>query len=180
MKGVYEPDEDSYLLMSAIEGALRKIKKGPKVLDVGTGSGFLAERMQKLLPKGKVFALDIDREAARHARKKVENIILSDLFSGIRGKFDLIVFNPPYLPSDMFPPDLQTIGGKKGYETIGRFIRELPKYLNKGGMCLFVISSLTKPEKVEKCLKDSGLKWKVVDEKKLSFETLYAYSVSRK
>ncbi len=181
MDKVYEPAEDSLLLLEAIERTIRKSRrKGLKALDVGTGSGFLARRMEKLLPEWEVFALDIDREAARKAKDKVRHTVLSDLFSGIGGRFDLIVFNPPYLPSDMLPPDLQTIGGTRGYETMGRFIQELPKHLRKGGVCLFVISSLTKPRKVEKYLRDSGLAWEIAAEKKLFFETLYVYSVSRK
>jgi len=179
MDKVYEPAEDSYLLMGTIENTVRKSpRKNLKALDVGTGSGILAKRMKELLPKGKVFALDIDRNAAKAVKRDVQ-VVLSDLFSGIRGTFDLIVFNPPYLPADMFPPELQTIGGKKGYETINRFIQELPKHLKKEGKCLFVISSLTRPGEVEECLKKHGLSWEITDEKKLSFETLYVYSVSK-
>jgi len=178
MDNVYEPREDSYLLVHAIDRAIRKSKKKAlKVLDVGTGSGILAKRMKELLPKGKVFALDISKEAAK--KVKGVNVIVSDLFSGIKEKFDLIVFNPPYLPADMFPPDLQTIGGKKGYETISRFVHELPEHLKKDGVCLFVISSLTSPKKVERFLEESGLVWEIAEEKKLFFETLYVYSVKR-
>jgi len=80
-----------------------KIKEGSIVLDMGTGSGILAIEAAK--KASVVFAADISEEAIKIARKNaelngVENIkfIQSDLFSSLPHiKFDVILFNPPYL-----------------------------------------------------------------------------------
>ena len=50
----------------------------------------------------------------------------SDLFSNIKGKFNTIIFNPPYLPEDEFK-DKSLDGGKKGYEIIEKFLNKVSK-----------------------------------------------------
>lgn len=72
-----------------------------RALDVGTGSGFLALHMAL---KGEVVATDVSPFAVRTAKRNAEvnglkvDIVQCDLFEGLRGVFDIIAFNPPYLP----------------------------------------------------------------------------------
>ena len=90
---IYIPQEDSFLLAKFV----REYAKG-KVLDVGCGSGILIEAA---LEKTKdVIGVDIDKESLEYCKSKKLNVIYSDLFSNVKGKFDLIIFNPPYLPED--------------------------------------------------------------------------------
>ena len=106
----------------------------------------------------------------------------SDLFSNVKGKFDLVVFNPPYLPMDKREDKasaLNTSGGKKGDEIIIRFLRNVKKYLNKDGIVLIVISSLTPRKKILGVLKREGLKKQIVSEKKLFMESLEVWEISR-
>ncbi|MBS3172482.1 methyltransferase [Candidatus Woesearchaeota archaeon] len=170
---IYEPAEDSYLL----EEQVRKyVKKGMKVLDVGTGSGIQAEAAKE----AKILALDINQECVDFVRKKGINCVKSDLFEKINEKFDLIIFNPPYLPEDEEEPEdskLLTTGGKKGNEILIRFFSQVKKYLNKDGKILIVFSSLT-PD-VDKIIRKYGFKYKKLSEQKIPFETLYVYLVEQ-
>jgi len=90
---IYEPNDDSYLLKEFV----LKHARG-KVLDMGTGSGIQAEAA--LEKTQDVLAADINNEAAEFCKKKGINAVQSDLFENINHKFDLIIFNPPYLPEE--------------------------------------------------------------------------------
>ncbi len=166
---IYEPREDSFLLQKFV----REYAKG-RILDVGSGSGILAETA---LEKTKeVLAVDIDEEAVNKLRKKGINAVKSDLFENVKRKFDLIIFNPPYLPDERIE-DKAIYGGKKGYEILERFFKDAKKFLNKEGKILIVFSSLTNRKKVDEIIKKNHLKFKCLEEKKLFFESLYVYLV---
>lgn len=168
---IYEPAEDSYLLEEQVK---KFAKRGIKVLDMGTGSGIQAEAAKDC----DVLAVDINQECVDFVRKKGINCIKSDLFENVKGKFDLIIFNPPYLPEDEEEPEdskLSTTGGKKGNEILERFFSQVENYLNKNGKILIVFSSLT-PD-VDKIIKKYGFSYKKLSEQKIPFETLYVYEI---
>ncbi|MBI4448359.1 methyltransferase [Candidatus Woesearchaeota archaeon] len=169
---MYEPAEDSFLLKKHVE----RYAKG-KVLDVGTGSGILA--LAALKKTKDVLAVDINAEAVEHAKKEGVNAKLSDLFSNVKGKFDLIIFNPPYLPEDEEEDKESkriTTGGKKGSEISLRFLKQAKKHLAKEGKILIVASSLT--GNVEKLVKKEGYNYKLLEAKKIFFEELRVYLLS--
>ena len=164
---IYDPREDSYLLQKYV----RRLVYG-RVLDIGTGSGILA--ISALENTKDVLAVDVDEEAVLLVRKKGVNAKVSDLFSNISGKFDWIIFNPPYLLEDKdedAESRVVTTGGKKGYELIERFFSEVKDYLNDGGRILLVFSSLSGD--VEEVIRKYGFKFKVLEEKKMFFERLF-------
>ncbi|RLE41532.1 hypothetical protein DRJ48_05375 [Candidatus Woesearchaeota archaeon] len=170
---VYEPREDSFLLLKYI----KDYSKDKKVLDLGTGSGILAEEALKYAKE--VVAADIDEEAVFYAQKQLGNnvkVVCSDLFENIPGKFDLILFNPPYLPSSKYS-SVATDGGKQGHETIARFLASAKQHLNPGGVILMVFSSLTNKERVDQAIRLFKFKAKLLETKKLFFETLYLYEI---
>jgi len=141
-KNIYYPSDDSFLILSAIsELAL----EGRKVLDVGTGSGLLG--LYCAMRGAIVTIADIDEMAIRHAVDAAEklgvtvNANVSDVFSNVVGQFDLVLFNPPYLPSRLIS-DKAVDGGLKGRNLIERFLRDLPKHLERHGTALLVVSSL--------------------------------------
>ena len=131
-------------------------------------------------------ASDIDKKALESAKEsaakeKIKRIrfVHSDLFSKIKGKFDTIIFNPPYLPSNQKYPDVALDGGKKGYELIGRFISQANAHLEERGRILIVFSSLTKKDKVGEILEKYLFGYKEVAEQKIFFETLYVYLIAK-
>lgn len=166
---IYDPAEDSFLLQKYV----RKYAKG-KVLDMGTGSGIQAlTALEKIKD---VLAVDINPEAVKLLKQKGITAKISDLFSNVKGKFDLIIFNSPYLPRDGREPEdsaLTTTGGKKGHETIEKFLRQAKKFLKKDGKILLVCSSLTGD--VEKLFKKHGYNFKKLEEEKMFFEKLITY-----
>jgi len=163
---IYNPGEDSFLLAKYV----KKYAKG-KILDIGTGSGILAEIA--LENTKDVLAVDINEEAVEYCKKKGINCVKSDLFSNIKGRFDVIIFNPPYLPKDGDEDDeirIITTGGEKGYEIIERFIKKSKNHLDRDGIILIVFSTLTGD--VESLIKKYGYKFELLEEKSLFFEKL--------
>ncbi len=170
---IYHPAEDSYLLKQVL-GEFNDIKN-KKILDMGSGSGIQAENLLKLgILSENLTLADIDLDSIKLLKKKFPKleIIRSDLFEKIKGKFDLIIFNPPYLPGDKFDNKKDTTGGKKGSEIINRFLNQAHKYLNVNGKILILTSSLTK-----------GIKWgnykkKLLAKKNIFFEELYVWRLT--
>ena len=163
--------------------ALRSIlnlEKG-KVLDLGTGSGIQAETALKHTKD--VLAVDISKEAVKFVKKKGIKTRISDLFSNINEKFDLIIFNPPYLPKEELEDKESkkiTTGGKKGYEILERFFSKVNNYLNKNGKMLIVFSSLTNKKKIDKIIRKNNFKFKLLEKEKMFFEEIYCYLIERK
>lgn len=175
---VYEPREDSFMLADYVKGA-----KG-KVLDIGTGCGIQAIIASKTADY--VLGVDINEKAIELAKKNAEKhnctnceFKKSDLFQDIKNGdiFDLIIFNPPYLPTkeeDKVEGELNTAldGGKDGRETIDRFLMDVKKYLKIGGKMLMVDSSLDNTKKTIDELENQKFKVKILETKKMFFEEL--------
>lgn len=172
---IYEPQEDSYLLLKYV----KKYSFG-EVLDIGTGSGILAEGALNSKKVKSVLAVDINKEAIKLVKSKGINAKISNLFSKVKGRFDAIIFNPPYLPVDINEDQesrISTTGGKKGYEILERFFKNVKIHLNKNGIILVVFSSLTNKRKVIGIIKKNGFKFKLLEKKKISFEELFVYII---
>ena len=173
---IYTPAEDSSLLAHTLPTYVKK----KSVLDMGTGSGILAETAFKAKAK-KVLAVDINPEAIRLLKKKGIPSRISNLFSKVTETFEVILFNPPYLPRDSQEDKESqriTTGGKKGDELILRFLKQAPKHLAKEGVILLLLSSLTPREKITSLLKKQKLKHRSVAQEKLFFETLDVWEIT--
>lgn len=170
---VYQPAEDTFLLLKA---ALAEARPADRVLEIGCGSGLIS---QELAPRAKyLLATDINPHAVRAARARGVEVIRADLFRGVKGKFDLILFNAPYLPTQPEERTGQWIdraldGGESGRETVDRFIEDLAWHLRPGGRALLLISSLTGLAEVQQTAAAAGLTAKVVAEEGCFFERLY-------
>jgi len=175
---IYLPAEDSYLLQGVIKDFLSEEQsKDIKILDMGSGSGIQAQTCLDLGFKN-VLAVDINLEVVEHLERKGLSVVESDLFSNVSGKYDLIIFNPPYLPEDIREPEdikLATTAGKKGSEIIIRFLKEAKEFLNKNGKILLLFSSLSQPKIILNKADELGYNYNLIKTLKLDFEELYVY-----
>ena len=147
---VYDPLEDSFLLARAVE----EYAFG-KTIDIGTGSGIQGMVAAK---KGcDVTFVDIDPDALECARANasengvIGNFIQSDLFESVAEKYNTVIFNPPYLPSQRVGSrknlDLALDGGRDGREVIERFLSQYGEHVLEDHTILMVESSLNKYER---------------------------------
>lgn len=173
---IYEPAEDSFLL----EKFVRKFSKDKKVLDMGCGSGILS-LVAKESGALEVLSVDIVKESLEVCKQKGLNILKSDLFEHVSGKFDLIVFNPPYLPADSredFESAIITSGGEKGDEIILRFLKESVSHLEDNGTILLLVSSLTPSENIERLIGELGLVKRLLGSEKVFMERLEVWEIN--
>lgn len=170
---IYPPAEDSFLLLRA---ALREIRETDRVLEVGTGSGYVAAGLSGRAAA--VVATDINPHAVRCARARGLAVVRADLFSGLSGPFDLILFNPPYLPTapgeridDWLEYALD--GGPTGRVVIERFIADAGRVLSPFGRILLLVSSLSGLDEARELFARAGFVSFVVDTEALEGERLY-------
>jgi release factor glutamine methyltransferase len=174
MKEIYQPEEDSFFLSEILERETLKLsdKKEVKILEIGCGSGIQLQTMHKSgIKKENIFSCDINPNAVKQCKNLGFNSMRSDLFEKIKGKFDLIVFNPPYLPTSKFDKEKDTTGGKKGSEVINKFLRQAKTHLAKDGKIFLLTSSYTKG------INFLNYKKKLLGKKKLFFEELYVWEL---
>lgn len=176
---VYSPAEDSYLLLRA---ALAEVRETDRVLEVGTGSGHVAAGL--LVRAAMVVATDINPFAVGCARARGVAAVRTDLAAGLCGPFDLILFNPPYLPTapeermdDWMEYALD--GGPTGRVVIERFVAEIGRVLAPFGRVLLLVSSLTGLDAVRELFARAGFISFVVDEERVEDETLYVIRAMR-
>ncbi len=137
-ENVYRPAEDTYLLM---EHAVC----GRNVLEMGAGSGIISINLA--LRGHLVTAVDISQDAIDLIghNAKINNvhieIIKSDLFQNVHGKYDTLLFNPPYLPVEY--ESQQWAGGRDGFDVTGRFLESAANFLSYNGNIYFILSDLT-------------------------------------
>ena len=146
-----------------IELTLKEIKKlnldNPKILDLCTGSGAIGLTLKSLLPSSEVTLSDISKDALMVANKNKNelnldvNIIESDLFKNIPGKFDVIISNPPYvmtneiLPKDvLYEPHLALYSGPKGIDHIEEIFKNIKSHLNNKYLIALEINEKSEPD----------------------------------
>ena len=143
-------------------------------LDLGTGSGVIAVSLAKYLPRVKVTAVDLSTDAVKLAQENAElnevvdrvDVVHSNWFERVSGKFDLIVSNPPYIPEEEMAalpaevrdhePHRALDGGKRGVEEIAKLVRKLKEHMQAGATALFEIGD-GQGKMVEEEMRDAGL-----------------------
>ncbi len=186
-KHVYEPAEDTFLLLAALES--QNLKEADRVLEIGTGTGIIAIHMAKTTKH--VVAVDINQYAVECARNNTQRnriknieIIESDLFQKVSGKYDVIIFNPPYLPTGKDEKVDDAVGcawdgGRSGRKVTDKFLRQAPSYLTKTGKIIIIDSSKSKYQKTICALESSGFSAKIVKHLNLFFEELVVIMAER-
>lgn len=175
---VYIPSDDTFLLAENLE-----IKEGQSVLEIGTGSGLVS--MYASLLTDDVTATDINYNALELAEKnfKLNNINtikleFGDLFEPVKDKkFDVILFNTPYLPTDsddIINDDLNYAfdGGLDGRKVIDRFINQVSNHLNDKGIVQIIQSSLSDNDRTLDMFDRNGFVAEIAESEKFFFEEI--------
>jgi len=177
--GSYEPAEDTFLLADAI-----RRYSGKMALEIGVGSGYITAEICKRNPF--VVGTEISKKALKEAQIRLKSLnldnfelILCDGASAFReGCFDLVLFNPPYVPSSKIV-DRTVDGGKEGIEVIKRFIEQSSRVISKLGLIVFVLSTLSNYDKIIKMLKKMTFKVRKIVKRKLFFEEIFVVEAQR-
>ena len=175
---VYRPSDDTYLILYNL-----KIHKNDYILEIGVGCGIIS--IFAASKGARVISTDISSHAIKCAihNSKLYNMknrihfILCDLFTPIkkRTRFDLIIFNPPYLPADRDPDDILKkawTGGKKGNEIILKFLNKVNEIADRNTRILLITSSLSGEKEIYNSIKKNLFDYKLIKKQKFSFEEI--------
>ena len=175
---VYPPSEDSILFIESLD-----VRDGERVLEIGCGSGVVSIHCAKngcVVTSG-----DINPKAVELTKKNASDndvridVVETDVYSNIEGRFDTILFNLPYLPVDEEGLLAKSwSGGPDGLGPLPELLEGAPEHLNDGGRVVVVISSLM----------DNDALWDLLDgysvekkgELKLFFEKLAVLEIRLK
>lgn len=147
---VYEPAEDSRLLAETVA---EHLDTPGRLLDVGTGTGYVGARIRDEM-NGRIVGVDLNPHACRRARENGVDAVRGDLTEPFRAdSFDVVVFNPPYLPTtpeseraDWLAVALS--GGESGRTVIEQFLADLARILSPDGVAFLLVSTYAGVEEV--------------------------------
>lgn len=176
---VYEPAEDTYLLLKA---ALKEARQEDFALEVGCGTGLISSSLLSVVRS--IIAVDINPRAVAITKRCGIDTIRADLLRGLKAKFDLVLFNPPYLPTCDEEKlerwsNIALDGGPEGRDTIKRFLEQLESCLSPQGRALLLVSSLTGVREVREIADSMRFDASEIACEKHFFEQLYVLKVSR-
>ena len=141
--------ETEELVNKTLEYLKKYFNSNIDIIDIGTGSGCIAIILKKLLPNSHVTAIDISNKALEIAKEnaKINEVEitfgLSDIFSSVEGKFDLLISNPPYIDyndQDVMEvvknnePKIALYAANEGLEFYEKILKEAIKYLKEKNM----------------------------------------------
>ncbi|XP_075981691.1 hemK methyltransferase 2 [Anticarsia gemmatalis] len=173
---VYEPAEDSFLLIDALEKDLEYLKaKNPTFcLEVGSGSGVVVSAFGMAFPQTFCISTDINLKACVMSKQTAAyNKVLLDACnmdlasSFINKKFDVIIFNPPYVVTESEECGGTDItaswaGGAKGREVTDRLLEMIPKKLADNGVFYLLLIRENIPDEVIQIMSNYGYKCETV------------------
>ena len=203
---VYEPAEDTFLLIDSItfdislEKNKNKFINPIKSIELGCGNGLISICFLDILKKENIklknhYCIDINKYALNLTEKLIKNynlndnvyFIESDLFSSFEkeDKFDIIIFNPPYVTTDeeeykraLEKKDIYAswAGGKKGSETVFKFIDQLKYHINENSIIYLLLSKENEYLKIIKQIKkDINFDFEILMKRKASNERLAVF-----
>lgn len=198
---VYEPAEDSYLLLDCFEqdqdflvGKFSSRNKIPLVVEIGAGSGIVTTFVKQNICKDGIFiATDLNPHACRAVMQtarenkvddaKIESCQM-DLTSSIKSKsVDVLIFNPPYVPAEEVPLipeteeddtwlDLALCGGPIGMDVTWKVLHDLGNTLSADGVAYILFCARNNPKDVKRDMEQLGWKVDTVIERKAGWEVL--------
>ena len=194
---VYEPREDSFLLLDALEKDYKFLfsLKPDVCLEIGSGSGVVITFLASILGQDVHYiATDINpnacictQETARRNGVTVSalntNMIVGCRFSGTF-KVDVLMFNPPYVatPScEMSDSGISTAwaGGKRGREVMDKLFPIVPNILSENGVFYLLVLDENKPDEIHDIMSSYGLVTTTVLRRRARNENLSVLKISR-
>jgi len=179
-EGVYTPSDDTFLLLE-----MMTVDGDEKVLEIGCGSGIIS--LHCSVYGCDVLSVDKDQKAIENtitnAKQNDIDITVrkSNLFSNVtENDWNIIIFNPPYLPEDdLLKEDNRWDGGKRGDEVVVEFLQEAEDYMRGDGKLYLCYSSLSPTDLIKEVM---GKKYEIKKEerKEFFFETLYGVELNKK
>ncbi|UVC50162.1 peptide chain release factor N(5)-glutamine methyltransferase [Theileria orientalis] len=181
---VYLPSEDTFFFVDILHNDFKNItqKKPSLILELGSGSGYITTYLLKLFKSHQnvthsesevsipfCVCVDINKYANESTNQMLQfnglksycDSICMDMFYNInRVKFDMIIFNPPYVPGttedDSDVIDMAWNGGKDGSETIKRFIGNIDNYLDKDGCAYLLLEERNKVDEIVETIRKNN------------------------
>ncbi|XP_028836429.1 methyltransferase N6AMT1 isoform X1 [Denticeps clupeoides] len=173
---VYEPAEDTFLLMDALEKDADRLQQlRPSVcLEVGCGSGVVSAFLASVTGPGSLYlCTDVNPAAAECAVQTSERNrvclqpVITDLVESLlprlSGEVDVLLFNPPYVvtPSEEVGGrgiEASWAGGRRGREVMDRFFPTVARLLSNQGLFYLVTVAENKPDEIVTVMAESGLR----------------------
>lgn len=201
---VYEPAEDSFLLLDALEDDLEELRRRNPLIcvELGSGSGINITALSKALPSSTCIAIDINSHACRATKRTAVangtsvDLITGDLLTSFReSSIDLLIFNPPYVPTDSLadedafrdPSQLDGelikswSGGQSGCDVINRLIASgIHEKLSAGALFYLLLLKENDPEGIRRRLVSFKLSAEIVKERKIRGEHLFILKIEKK
>lgn len=197
---IYEPAEDSFLLIDALEEDLMFLRnmKPSVCVEIGSGTGIVITAVAKALGTNSCcIAIDINPVACRATRRTAQlnstevEVVTMDLVSGFHWdkRIDVLIFNPPYVvtPSEeMFGNKVYGditrawAGGERGREVMDRLFPIVPNLLSQHGVFYLVVSSENCPDDIKCVMDELGFDMHIVKERKVRGEHLLVLKFIRK
>jgi len=174
---VYSPAKDTLLLIDAVQEYA-----GERVLEIGVGSGAVIVELAARF--GSAVGVDVDPAAVKMAKDRVASrggvdFVCGDSARSFReGVFDLVVFNPPYLPSSGVE-DKAVDGGRGGVEVSEAWFQDASRCLQRDGRIVFLVSSLSDAEDMLRYVKGLGFETRLLKQVRFFFEELSAVEARR-
>jgi release factor glutamine methyltransferase len=202
---VYEPAEDSFLFLDALEEQSPYIQSRYQqnclVLEIGPGSGIIITFVHKyILPNALYLTSDINVHACEASlttsNENGGTLFLDttrgDLATHLRPNLvDILLFNPPYVPDSESVPnipaddddnswvDLALVGGKDGMEITNKLLDRLDSVLSPRGIAYILFCQRNNPESVMQRLKIQGWTAECVAHRKAGWEVLSIWRIER-
>jgi release factor glutamine methyltransferase len=195
---VYEPSDDTFLLVDALSADVAELlgRRPALCVEIGSGSGCVITHLGRLLPDAALLAGDVNRHANRataatgaaNGRRVVP--VQMDLLSALRpGIVDVLVFNPPYVPTSteelveaVATADISAAwaGGPRGRLVLDRLLPALGPALSPSGLFYLLGVAENEPSEIASLLREqAGLESVVIAERRAQNERLFVMRCRR-